>query len=156
MTYFSCANVTRMLRECYDFVTFIFGKSDGRSAFHPYGTGLSCTSARQKPGGVFLDGIYSARYRVAGNGKRPGKYSGLAAGRCLPHKCRSRIGRATLACDAFRRKGRVVARPSGERPTRGDVAGFCGRKRTMHEAAFAAGSQITISPALEESCRRKH
>ena len=32
----------------------------------------------------------------------------------------------------------------------------CVAKQTMHEAAFAAGSQITISPALEESCRRKH
>ena len=38
-------NVTRMLRECYDFVTLGFRFLDRKSAFRPCGTGVSRTSA---------------------------------------------------------------------------------------------------------------
>ena len=67
IAYFPETNVTRMLRECYDFVTFIFEKMEGKSAFRPYGTGLSCTSSRQNPERRFLSKIVKAQKRGVKN-----------------------------------------------------------------------------------------
>ena len=55
-------NVTRMLRECYDFVTLGFRTLDAKSAFRPYGTGVKRSSAFRISERRFLSAFVSGRF----------------------------------------------------------------------------------------------